>query len=292
MSKLKCGLIQMALKGDGSMQPGEIRDRMIEAHVPFIEEAGKQGVQVLCFQEVFTQPYFCPGQDRKWYAAAEKIPDGPTTKLMQDYASRLGMVIVVPIYEEHMTGVYYNTAAVIDADGRYLGKYRKTHIPQVDPGFYEKFFFKPGDLGYPVFETAFVKLGVYICYDRHFPEGWRALALNGAEYIVNPSATVAGLSKYLWELEQPASAAANGVFIGAINRVGTEEPWASTHGMGEFYGSSYIVNPRGTIEAQASYGDDELLVHEIDLEMLREVRDTWQFFRDRRPETYGSLTDV
>jgi N-carbamoylputrescine amidase len=278
MSKVKCGLIQMALKGNGSMEPDEIRDRMIEAHIPYIEDAGKQGVQVLCFQEVFTQPYFCPSQDRKWYAAAEKIPDGPTTQLMQEYAKKYNMVIVVPIYEEHMTGVYYNTAAVIDADGRFLGKYRKTHIPQVDPGFYEKFFFKPGDLGYPVFETAYLKLGVYICYDRHFPEGWRALALNGAEYIVNPSATVAGLSKYLWELEQPASAAANGV-------------WASTHNMGEFYGSSYIVNPRGAIEAQASYGDDELLVHEIDLDLVREVRDTWQFFRDRRPETYGPLTD-
>ena len=272
MSKVKCGLIQMALKGDGTMRPEEIRERMIEAHIPFIEDAGRQGVQVLCFQEVFTQPYFCPSQDRKWYAAAEKIPDGPTTKLM--------------------TGVYYNTAAVIDADGKYLGKYRKTHIPQVDPGFYEKFFFKPGDLGYPVFDTAYLKLGVYICYDRHFPEGWRALALNGAEYIVNPSATVAGLSKYLWELEQPASAAANGLYIGAINRIGTEEPWATSHNMGEFYGSSYIVNPRGAIEAQASYGDDELLVHEIDLDLVREVRDTWQFFRDRRPETYGPLTDV
>ena len=291
MSKLKCGLIQMALKGDGSMEPLEIRDRMLEAHIPYIEDAGTQGVQVLCFQEVFTQPYFCPSQDRKWYAAAEAIPDGHTTRLMQEYAKKHSMVIVVPIYEEAMPGVYYNTAAVIDADGSYLGKYRKTHIPQVDPGFYEKFFFKPGDLGYPIFETAYVKLGVYICYDRHFPEGWRALALNGAEYIVNPSATVAGLSKYLWELEQPASAAANGVFIGAINRIGSEEPWASTMNMGEFYGSSYIVNPRGTIEAQASYGDDELLVHEIDLDMVREVRDTWQFFRDRRPESYGSLTD-
>jgi len=291
MAKLKCGLIQMALKGDGSMQPVEIRDRMIEAHIPYIEEAAKQGVQVLCFQEVFTQPYFCPSQDRKWYAAAEAIPGGHTTRLMQEYAKKHSMVIVVPIYEEAMPGVYYNTAGVIDADGTFMGKYRKLHIPQVDPGFYEKFFFKPGDLGYPVFETAYVKLGVYICYDRHFPEGWRALALNGAEYIVNPSATVAGLSKYLWELEQPASAAANGVFIGAINRVGSEEPWASSHNMGEFYGSTYIVNPRGEIEAQASYGDDELLVHEIDLDMVRQVRDTWQFFRDRRPETYGPLTD-
>ena len=176
MAKVKCGLIQMGLKGDGSMPPEEIRDRMLEAHLPFIESAADQGVQVLCFQEVFTQPYFCPSQDRKWYAAAERIPDGHTTRLMQELAKKHGMVIVVPIYEEHMTGVYFNTAAVIDADGRYLGKYRKTHIPQVPPGFYEKFFFKPGDSGYPVFDTAYVKLGVYICYDRHFPEGWRALA--------------------------------------------------------------------------------------------------------------------
>lgn len=289
MGKLKCGLIQMGLKGDGTMEPDAIRELMIEAHIPMIEDAAKQGVQVLCFQEVFTQPYFCPSQDNRWYAAAERIPDGPTVKLMQEYAKKHQMVIVVPIYEEEMPGVYYNTAAVIDADGSYLGKYRKTHIPQVAPGFYEKYFFKPGNLGFPMFETAYVKLGVYICYDRHFPEGWRALALNGAEYIVNPSATVAGLSKYLWELEQPASAAANGVFIGAINRVGREEPWAEQ--MGEFYGSSYFVNPRGQIEAQASYGDDELLVHEIDLDMVREVRDTWQFFRDRRPDLYGALTE-
>jgi len=234
MSKLKCGLIQMGFKADTDKHPDEIRDIMLDAHKPFIEQAGEQGVQVLCFQEVFTQPYFCPSQDRKWYAAAEAIPNGHTTKLMQEYARKYNMVIVVPIYEEEMPGVYYNTAAVIDADGSYLGKYRKSHIPQVDPGFYEKFFFKPGDLGYPVFETAYVNLGVYICYDRHFPEGWRALALNGAEYI---------------------------------------------------------VNPRGEIEAQASYDQDELLVHEIDLGMVREVRNTWQFFRDRRPETYDILLD-
>ncbi len=164
---------------------------MIAAHLPLIEEAGKQKVQVLCFQEVFSQPYFCPSQDAKWYGAAEAIPDGPTVKLMQELAKKHSMVIVVPIYEEEITGVYYNCAAVIDADGSYLGKYRKTHIPQV-AGFWEKFFFKPGNSGWPVFKTAYCKLGVYICYDRHFPEGWRALALNGAEYIVNPSATVAG----------------------------------------------------------------------------------------------------
>src|SRR3982751_1655278 len=286
MANLRGGLIQMSLKAPTEKSPEEIRKAMLDAHLPLIEEAGKKGVQVLCFQEVFTQPYFCPSQDAKWYAAAEVIPEGPTTRLMQDLAKKHQMVIVVPIYEEAMTGVYYNTAAVIDADGSYLGKTRKTHIPQV-AGFWEKFFFKPGSTDYPVYKTRYCKLGVYICYDRHFPEGWRALALNGAEYIVNPSATVAGLSKYLWELEQPASAAANGVFIGAINRVGKEAPWAEK--MGEFYGSSYIVNPRGQIEAQASYDQDELLVHEIDLDMIRQVRDTWQFFRDRRPEAYGSL---
>lgn len=287
MTKLKGGLIQMALKGDTTMSPAEIRDKMIAAHLPLIEEAGKQRVQVLCFQEVFDQPYFCPSQDAKWYAAAEKVPDGPTVRLMQELAKKHRMVIVVPIYEEEITGVYYNCAAVIDADGSYLGKYRKTHIPHVG-GFWEKFFFKPGSSGWPVFQTAYCKLGVYICYDRHFPEGWRALALNGAEYIVNPSATVAGLSEYLWKLEQPASAVANGVFIGAINRVGTEAPW----NIGEFYGQSYFVNPRGQIEKIASRDKDELIVHEMDLDMVREVRNTWQFFRDRRPETYARLTDI
>ncbi len=287
MTMLKGGLIQMSLKGATTMSPQEIRNKMNDAHIPLIEQAGKAGVQVLCLQEVFNQPYFCPSQDVKWYAAVERIPDGPTVKLMQEYAKKYSMVVVVPIYEEDMTGVYYNTAAVIDADGKYLGKYRKTHIPQV-AGFYEKFFFKPGNSGWPVFNTAYCKLGVYICYDRHFPEGWRALALNGAEYIVNPSATVAGLSQYLWELEQPASAAANGCYIGAINRVGTEAPW----NIGRFYGSSYFVNPRGKIIAKASEDKDELLVADMDWDLVREVRNLWQFFRDRRPETYGPLTAI
>ena len=284
MAIVRAGLTQMALKADTEQSPEEIKQAMIEAHLPLVEEAAENGVNVLCLQEVCTQPYFCPSQDAKWYASAEPIPDGPTTKQFQDLAKRHGMVIVLPIYEEEITGVYYNTAAVIDADGRYLGKYRKTHIPQV-AGFYEKFFFKPGNSGYPVFQTAFCKLGVYICYDRHFPEGWRALALNGAEYIVNPSATVAGLSQYLWELEQPASAVANGVFIGANNRIGREQPW----NIGEFYGSSYVVNPRGKLIAQASADRDELLVADMDMDMVREVRNLWQFFRDRRPETYGDL---
>ena len=287
MATVRAGLIQMSLKGDTADSPEAIRDKMIEAHLPLIEEAGKQGVQVLCLQEVFTQPYFCPSQDAKWYAAAEAIPEGPTTKLMQELAKKHSMVIVVPIYEEHMTGVYYNTAAVIDADGRYLGKYRKTHIPQV-AGFYEKFFFKPGNSGWPMFQTAYCKLGVYICYDRHFPEGWRALALAGAEYIVNPSATVAGLSQYLWKLEQPASAVANGCYIGAVNRVGSEAPW----NIGHFYGSSYVVDPRGEFLCEASDDKDELVTADMDMEKVREVRNLWQFFRDRRPEAYEPLTEI
>ena len=159
----------------------------------FIEEAAKQGVQILCMQEIFTTPYFCAEQQTRWYEAVERIPDGPTVRLMQEVAKEHGMVIVVPIYEEELTGIYYNTAAVIDADGKYLGKYRKNHIPHVNPGFWEKFYFRPGNLGYPCFDTAFARIGVYICYDRHFPEGARALGLNGAEIVFNPSATVAGL---------------------------------------------------------------------------------------------------
>ena len=288
MAMVRGGLIQMSLKGDTSMSPEKIRDKMLEAHLPLIEKAAKQKVQVLCFQEVFTQPYFCPSQDKKWYRATEKIPDGPTTRLMQKLAKKHGMVIVVPIYEEEMTGVYYNTAAVIDADGKYLGKYRKNHIPHTAPGFWEKFYFKPGNLGYPVFKTKYADVGVYICYDRHFPEGARELGLNGAEIVFNPSATVAGLSEYLWKLEQPAHAVANGYFVGAINRVGREAPW----NIGEFYGQSYFCDPRGQFLAQGSRDKTELITAELDLDKIREVRNVWQFYRDRRPETYEGLTKL
>jgi beta-ureidopropionase len=250
-----------------------------------IDQAGSEGVQILCMQEIFTGPYFCAEQTPRWYEATEMIPDGPTTRLMQETAKKYQMVIVVPLYEQESTGVYYNTAAVIDADGTYLGKYRKNHIPQVAPGFWEKFYFKPGNLGYPVFQTRYAKVGVYICYDRHFPEGARELGLNGAEIVFNPSATVAGLSEYLWKLEQPAHAVANGYFVGAINRVGREMPW----NIGEFYGQSYFCDPRGKMLAEAARDTDELVIADLDLDVIREVRNTWQFFRDRRPETYGGI---
>ncbi len=281
------GLIQCSLAGSTEQPIEKIKKAMIDKHVGLIEEAGKKGVQMLCLQELFYGPYFCAEQKTKWYAMVEKIPDGPTIKLMQGLAKKYQMVIVVPIYEEEITGVYYNTAAVIDADGTYLGKYRKHHIPQVDPGFWEKFYFRPGNTGYPVFNTRYAAIGVYICYDRHFPEGARVLGLHGAEIVFNPSATVAGLSEYLWELEQPAHAVANGYFVGAINRVGTEPPW----NIGEFYGKSYFCNPRGKIIAQASRDKSELVVADLDLDMIQEVRQVWQFYRDRRPESYKELAE-
>jgi N-carbamoylputrescine amidase len=286
MSRIvKCGLIQATHACSTQEKLEVIREANIAKHLTMIEDAASQGVQILCFQEIFTGPYFCAEQNPRWYDSVEKIPEGPTTKLMQEIAKRHGMVIVVPIYEEEATGVYYNTAAVIDADGTYLGKYRKNHIPQVAPGFWEKYYFKPGNLGYPVFKTRYADVGVYICYDRHFPEGARELGLNGAEIVFNPSATVAGLSEYLWKLEQPAHAVANAFFVGAINRVGYEDPWR----IGEFYGQSYFCDPRGQFVAQAKRDRDELVVAELDLDKIREVRNVWQFYRDRRPETYGGI---
>jgi len=285
--KVKSGLIQLSIpmtEGEGTIQ--EIVDAMYDKHIPYIEEAGEKGVQILCLQEIFNTPYFCPGQDKKWYKSAEPIP-GPTTERLQEYAKKYDMVIIVPLYEKEQAGVLYNSAAVIDAGGEYLGKYRKNHIPQTT-GFWEKFFFKPGNLGYPVFETKYAKIGVYICYDRHFPDGARCLGLNGAEIVYNPSATVAGLSQYLWKLEQPAHAAANGYFMGCINRVGEEKPW----NLGKFYGTSYHVDPRGQIIDEASEDNDELLISELDLDLIDEVRSTCQFFRDRRPETYGKLVEL
>jgi len=284
--KVLSGLIQASNPiNDETKSVAEIQSAMFEKHLPMVHEAGKQGVQILCLQEIFNGPYFCPGQDKRWYDAAEPVP-GPTVEKLRPIAAQYKMAMVVPLYEREMAGVYYNTAAVIDADGTYLGKYRKNHIPQTS-GFWEKYFFRPGNLGYPTFQTRYAKVGVYICYDRHFPEGARALGLNGAEIVYNPSATVAGLSQYLWKLEQPAHAVANGYYVGAINRVGTEAPW----NIGKFYGNSYFVDPRGQILACGSEDKDELVVSELDLDVIEEVRRTWQFFRDRRPDSYGILTE-
>jgi len=273
---IRAALVQATWTGD--------KESMIKAHEEYARQAAAQGARVMCFQELFYGPYFCQVQDPKYYSYAESIP-GPTTERFQALAAELGMVLILPMYEQEQPGVLYNTAAVVDADGRYLGKYRKTHIPQVK-GFWEKFYFRPGNLGYPVFDTAVGKIGVYICYDRHFPEGWRALGLNGAQLVFNPSATSRGLSSYLWQLEQPASAVANEYFIGAINRVGIE----ADLGDDDFYGTSYFVDPEGRfVDGVASAHEPELVVRDLDLGLLAEVRDRWAFYRDRRPETYGGL---
>jgi len=284
---VRCGLVQASCEwSPDTLAVETIKKQMIKKHERLIAEAARQRAQIVCLQELFYGPYFAAEQDVRWYQVTEPVPEGPAVQWARKLAKKHQLVLVVPVYEREMTGVYYNTAAVIDADGRYLGKYRKHHIPHCHPGFWEKFYFAPGNLGYPVFETRYARVGVYICYDRHFPEGARVLGLNGAEIVFNPSATVAGLSEYLWELEQPAHAVANGYFVGAINRVGHELPWD----IGEFYGKSYFANPRGKIIAQASRDKDEVLVADLDLEMIQQVRDTWQFYRDRRPETYQALT--
>jgi len=284
---VRAGLIQASLPLAAEAPLERLKKAMIDKHVALIAQAAGKGVQVLCLQEIFYGPYFCAEEQTRWYQMAEPIPGGPTITLMRELAAKHKLILVVPIYEEDMPGVFYNTAAVLDETGAYLGKYRKNHIPHCHPGFWEKFYFKPGNLGYPVFTTSVGKIGVYICYDRHFPEGARALGLNGAEIVFNPSATVAGLSEYLWKLEQPAHAVANQYFVGAINRVGHEKPWD----IGEFYGSSYFCDPRGRIIAQGSRDQDEVIVADLDLDQIREVRNVWQFFRDRRPESYGRLLE-
>jgi beta-ureidopropionase len=275
---VRAALLQATWTGD--------KDSMIDKAERYARQAASQGAKVMLFQELFYGPYFCQVQDAQYYGYAEHIPDGPTTKRMQALARELGMVLIVPMFEEdsQTDGIFYNTAAVIDSDGSFLGKYRKTHIPHVK-GFWEKFYFRPGNLGYPVFQTAVGKIGVYICYDRHFPEGARALGLNGAEIVFIPSATSRGLSEYLWRVEQVSHALANGYFVGTINRVGIEPL-----GDDDFYGQSYFCDPRGQfVGAVGDAHEEELIVRDLDLGMIEEVRQTWQFFRDRRPEEYGDL---
>ena len=280
MTVIKAALTQLAWTGD--------KASMIDLHEEYARTAAAQGAQVICFQELFYGPYFGIVQDQKYYDYTESIP-GPTIERFQAVARELGLVMVLPIYEVANEGEYYNTAAVVDADGTLLGKYRKHHIPNL-PQFWEKFYFRPGNLGYPVFQTAVGRVGVYICYDRHFPEGWRELGLNNAQIVFNPSATKPGLSNRLWEIEQPAAAANNQYFIGANNRVGIESDEFG-EGAVRFYGSSYFVGPRGTYVGDiASQGENELVIRDLDLAELTKARNDWQFYRDRRPESYDQIT--
>jgi beta-ureidopropionase len=275
MTIVRAALVQATWTGD--------KESMIAHHEQQARLAAAEGARVICFQELFYGPYFCQVQDAAFYEYAESVP-GPVTERFAKLAAELGMVMVLPVYELEQPGFLYNTAAVIDADGTYLGKYRKHHLPHL-PGFWEKFYFRPGNGGYPVFETAVGRVGVYICYDRHFPEGWRALGLNGAQIVFNPSATSRGLSSHLWLLEQPAAAVANEYYIGAINRVGTEEL-----GDDDFYGTSYFVGPEGRLVGEAGATDaDEIVIRDLDLDLIDTVRNKWAFYRDRRPDAYDDL---
>jgi len=274
---VRAALVQSEWTGD--------KESMVAKNVEYARQAANDGAQILCFQEIFNSPYFCNKQDSRYLSEAEAVPDGPTVTRMMELAKETEMAIIVPLFEKEDSGFFYNTAAVIERDGTYLGKYRKTHIPHVE-GFWEKYYFRPGNMGYPIFDMSVGRVGVYICYDRHFPEGWRALGLAGAKLVFNPSATTRGHSRYLWQLEQPAAAVANEYFVGAINRVGTEDLVGT-----DYYGSSYFVNPRGEMVGDvASDTDDEVVVRDLDMDMIDEVRAHWAFYRDRRPDVYDSLT--
>ncbi|HWB32306.1 MAG TPA: nitrilase-related carbon-nitrogen hydrolase [Acidobacteriaceae bacterium] len=287
---VRCSLIQtqnaLAPSADaGGPSAAAIKQPMLEKHAALIRQAAADGAQIVCLQEMSNGPYFCAEQTQRWQAFAEPIPDGPTTQRMMALAKELGVALVVPIAESAEEGALYNSAAVIGRDGGFVGTYRKMHIPHGPPAFWEKYYFRPGDLGFPVFDLGFCKIGVYLCYDRHFPEGARVMGLAGAEILFNPSAVIAGPGETIWRIEQPALAIANGYFVGAVNRVGTEAPWR----IGQFFGQSYFCDPRGRIVAEGSRENEEVVTADLDLDLIAEVRKGWQFNRDRRPDAYGAL---
>jgi N-carbamoylputrescine amidase len=260
-----------------------------------IRDAAARGAQILCTQELFQSLYFCQSEEHDWFRLAEPVP-GPTTQRLQSLANELGVVIIASLFEKRAPGLYHNTAAIIDADGKFLGKYRKMHIPD-DPLFYEKFYFTPGDLGFRAWETAFGKIGVCICWDQWFPEAARLTALYGAEILFYPTAIgwhPSEKAEYgkrqhtAWETVQRGHAVANGCFVAAANRTGHEAP-AGGDGI-EFWGQSFVANPSGEVIARASETADETLVVPVDLQEVEFQRQHWPFFRDRRIDAYAEIT--
>lgn len=269
----KLSLLQLSATDD--------KDKNIERAAEMCRKAADEGGQIICLPEAFATTFRVMELDYSFFEVAETIP-GPTTDVMSKLAASLGAVIVVPLFERVERGVFYNSAAVIDSSGELLGTYRKQHIP-LSTLFYEKLYFKPGNLGYPVFDTEFGKIGVYICHDRHYPEGARALALNGADLVVIPVATpTASLSRPVFELEVQAHAVFNEMFVAAVNRVGTEGEYT-------YYGASLISGPDGVIRIQGGDGE-EIVSADLDYREIDERRLKWQFYRERRPHTYGILT--
>ena len=255
-----------------------------------IREAAAGGARIVCTQELFNTPYFCRTQETGQFDLAEPVP-GPTTGALLGLARELELVIVASLFERRGPGVYHNTAAVIDADGSYLGKYRKMHIPQ-DPGFEEKFYFTPGDLGYRVWDTRYGRIGVLICWDQWYPEAARLAALAGAEILFYPTAigwlpeekAALGEAQHTaWETVQRGHAVANGCYVAAANRAGTE-------GATEFWGQSFVSDFYGRVVARAPVAEEAVLLADCDLAALEEVRRIWPFFRDRRVDSFGDLT--
>lgn len=280
--KLKLGLIQMSCQKDKAAN--------IEKAVKNIRDLASKGANIVCMQELFSSLYFCDVEDYENFSLAEAIP-GKTTEMFQALAKELGIVIVASLFERQMAGLYYNTTAVIDADGSYLGKYRKMHIPD-DPGYYEKFYFTPGDLGFKAFETKFGKIGVLICWDQWYPEASRLTAMKGADIIFYPTAigwareqdeATNNEQYYAWQIAQRAHAVANGVHTVTVNRTGWE-------GDMQFWGGSFVSNPFGTILYEASHDKEENIVVEIDTDLTEHYRMHWPFFRDRRIDAYGEIT--
>ena len=265
------------------------KEKNLEKAHHFIDEAAGNGAQIVCLQELFNTAYFCYTENPDYWDLAETIP-GPAVDQMSSLAAKHKIVLVAPIYEKAMKGELYNTAVVLGTDGEILGKYRKTSIPLVKtPSLVgnEKYYFKPGNLGFPVWQTPFgVNIGVMICYDRHFPEHARILALNGADLVFVPTAT-GGMSRYLWEIELQAHAIDNIYYVGGVNRVGADEG-ADTEQ--SYYGSSFFSDPKGVILDQANDTDDAIVYAEIDTAMIGNLRNEWGFFRDRRPEVYSEIS--
>lgn len=291
MSTIRIGLIQTTC--------GEDIEANFDKAIENIKQAADKGANIVCLQELFKSTYFCQVADPQLFELAEEVNENSASvKTLRDIAEELGIVLIAGLFEKRAPGVYHNCAIVIDADGSYLGKYRKMHIPEY-PHYYEKFYFTPGDLGYQAFETKFGKVGVLICWDQWFPEAARLTAMKGAEIIFIPTA-IGGIQedgplqesgdRIAWEIVQRGHAVANGCFLAAVNRVGFEADPSGKGGL-QFSGGSFISDPYGRIIKQASETEEEILIQEIDLSFVDEVRDLLaQFFRDRRIDSYGDLT--
>jgi N-carbamoylputrescine amidase len=287
-SRFKVGLIQMAV----SPKPEENLHRAVER----VEEAAGKGAEVICLPELFRSQYFCQREDAAYFELAEAIP-GPSTEALGQVARKAGVVVIAPIFERRAAGLYHNSAAVIDADGCIAGLYRKMHIPD-DPAYYEKFYFTPGDLGFGAFDTQAGRIGTLICWDQWYPEGARLVALRGASVLFYPTAIgwhpdekeKYGAAQHdAWRTIQRGHAIANGIYVAAVNRVGHETA-ASATGKGiEFWGSSFLVDPFGVVLAEASADREEIIIGEVDLAHLEEVRRNWPFLRDRRIDAYSGI---